>query len=889
MDERSDSMKFERKHIQHLWLSLLAALLALTLFPFSAMAVTENVLETAPEIDTTEVMPEENQEEEDEEEYTYSQENDSHFYLPYEQYMPERGTTPEEDQYYYPRLSDGELARYKELLTMLEDGKITLDGIPSYANCMEMNEEHLVRVYTLNPDDFDGETFYVILPWGTKMNDKQLLSLIASFRELGISFDPDSLNERNCSRRAYSGKNRYLSDEEESRSNALRYMIVRGMLTKEDVAPESACVYTEKIPSYTSFCLYPYRSLSDNELAAFLFADYSAWNTDPDLIERATLNAVRSVLRLPLSLSIVDEKNTVEENPWDAYSDKPINWYSLKYESANTYNYTEANDELSDIKITMLQKSGENAELYNFLASYISPYNEDQFIFDNDEAFLTAAEKWADENILLPKGQRPARWSIIEEQSGDYDVVLHTRAGEWDLNLTMSRDLHVTGLFVWNPAIDEAEYYIGDNEDSFVPSDDHPAARSPIPDSIANQPLQSEYLYSSNPWLTDLELSRVRVLTAALDAGEITYEGPSIVNVPFDSKNGVAVYLLNPEDFNGETFYVMLPDFQMNDAQLIALISAFKETGIPFDPDSLNMRNCCRFCNSLETRPLTSDERFRLYTALDKILSGELNKADLAADARAVTVEKTISNRSYGSDNRLFRFYPYRKLTDDELALFIFAELERFDTNPAELMSDAVYSAMDLINLPTNWMHEEASCAEMNIYSKYMKQYMNVFSIDGPSDTTCLLTVKHSQTPGEAAELSGIHLRYFRSNDETHLYSDEEAEQVCIAMAQQWAKENLKLPTENAEWILSDKYGSGLDSQVQLLLQTSEWDIYLWINKTSQQPSECYLYSRKWYDISDEDLDWIISNIPVDQTDENDTINLDALKESYSLANGYSF
>ena len=121
-------MNFERKHIQHLWFSLVAALLALTLVPFSAMALTENVLEAAPEITAVEVPPEEIPAEENEEAKDSWDDEDP--YLPYKEYLPERGTTPEEGQYYNPRLSDSELARYKELLTMLENNEITLDGIP---------------------------------------------------------------------------------------------------------------------------------------------------------------------------------------------------------------------------------------------------------------------------------------------------------------------------------------------------------------------------------------------------------------------------------------------------------------------------------------------------------------------------------------------------------------------------------------------------------------------------------------------------------------------------------------------------------------------------------------------------------------------------------------
>ena len=254
---------FEHKHMKRFCISLLAAMLALTLLPFSALAVTENVLETAPEVtptvmvtaavQATEEVPaaeeapaaeeslpaEEPQATEDvpaeeaapaEESSTQNVEEYSP-YMPYEQYFPERGTTPEAEQYKLPRMSDGELARYKELFSELSDGSRSLEGVPTCVNRKDMDNT-TVGVYPLDPKDFDGETFYVILPYEQKMDDGQILSLIASFIDLGISFDPDSLNERNCTRMAYSGGTRFLSREEESRKATLQALISRGLLTQ---------------------------------------------------------------------------------------------------------------------------------------------------------------------------------------------------------------------------------------------------------------------------------------------------------------------------------------------------------------------------------------------------------------------------------------------------------------------------------------------------------------------------------------------------------------------------------------------------------------------------------------------------------------------------------
>ena len=235
---------FEHKHMKRIWTSLLAVMLALALLPLSALAVTENVLETAPEVTPTVMVTEEVRateeipaaEETEAEESAAAEASSARDveeyspYMPYEQYLPVRGTTPEAEQYKLPRMSDRELDRYKELLGQVSDGSLSLEGVSSCVNRKDIDETS-VGVYTLDPEDFAGETFYVILPYDRRMMDQQILSLIASFKELGISFDPDSLNERNCTRMAYSGGTRFLSREEESRKATLQALISRGLLT----------------------------------------------------------------------------------------------------------------------------------------------------------------------------------------------------------------------------------------------------------------------------------------------------------------------------------------------------------------------------------------------------------------------------------------------------------------------------------------------------------------------------------------------------------------------------------------------------------------------------------------------------------------------------------
>ena len=428
---------FKGRQFRHLLLSFTAAVLALTLLPFSAMAVTENTVVAAPE---SSGIPE-----------SLSEEN---LILPYEEYAPARGTVPEADQYYYSRLSDGELARYNELLGMLESGAITLDGIPSCANQLK---DGLMGVYPLNPEDFAGETFYVILP-RERMDDNQLLSLVVSFQELNISFDPDSLNERNCTRKAYVGSTRYLTQEEEARQKTLQTMIVRGTLTQDDIAPESVCRCTDPVPGYGPFFLYPYRKLSDDELAAFLFADHSAWETDPDLINRLALKATRNILKVPLSLSVTDEKVSSEANTWKALSGDTVNRYELYFESSNGSFFDYPVGEVSDVLVWMLEEPGKEAGLEGLQVRYWVSYPSDEvYNGDNSEACIEAANRWARDNLKLPEDQLPQNWKV---GSRDNDTIyLNAETAEWEFYLWVHEsDAQISVGYLWNKLFRDHEY-----------------------------------------------------------------------------------------------------------------------------------------------------------------------------------------------------------------------------------------------------------------------------------------------------------------------------------------------------------------------------------------------------------------------------------------------
>ncbi|MBR5962468.1 MAG: hypothetical protein IKZ98_15895 [Clostridia bacterium] len=389
--------------------------------------------------------------------------------------------------------------------------------------------------------------------------------------------------------------------------------------------------------------------------------------------------------------------------------------------------------------------------------------------------------------------------------------------------------------------------------------------RSPVENTNVYQDPQIAYESFVSPWLTDLELAKMREFQAALKDGEIGYVGPSVINPSTVTSQDVAVFTLNPDDFCGESFYVFLPDSESaSDTQLVALAAAFEELGIDFDPDSLNDRNCCRHCNVLETRNLTDEENNRMQEIQNRIRRGQLKEEDIPAETQILYVEKR-TQRAWGLDSKTFLFYPYRRMTDDELTLFALQDEEVWDVDPEELKAAALKDAGDLINLPRS-VHEDESGTTRETMKftgeTYMPRSGTVYKYtsqfyfegyDGFYDQMhCNMDVVQMQEAGSAPETAGIHLWYgyystFSDND-----YPESHEAEWLAAAQNWAEKVLRLPADalQGSWTVAQKtdfYGSNL---VQVKLVTEELEICVWVYQNTTKVSDCLIYNRKWYDDS---------------------------------------
>ena len=246
-----------------LWIVWLCCLL-----PMTALAVTEGVVENAPQVEMEQVRPAE-----------ISYLPDESYYAGYGDWNPVWENAQEwvesefDGECYYdveqrPRMTAGEAARAEKLLADYKADKSIYKG----ENILNKMENVIVGVYGLNPEDFDGEAAYVILP-GLCMTDEQILAVIDAYDQLGLTFDPAKLNARNCARGGGIETSRFLNDEERARHQNLARLIERGLLDvsgADMVRALNVRLDTRYFCGLPDFTIRPYRALTDEEFVALL-------------------------------------------------------------------------------------------------------------------------------------------------------------------------------------------------------------------------------------------------------------------------------------------------------------------------------------------------------------------------------------------------------------------------------------------------------------------------------------------------------------------------------------------------------------------------------------------------------------------------------------------
>ena len=324
------------------------------------------------------------------------------------------------DGYSYPWLTDLELVKFREFQTALKDGEIGYAG-ESIINPTTVTDDD-VAVFTLDSNDFCGESYYVFLPDSSSVTDTQMVALAAAFEELGIDFDPDSLNDRNCCRHCNVLETRILTDEENSRMETIKDWIRRGQLTKEDVPEDTQVLTVEKRTmrgwglDRKTFLFYPYRRMTDDELALFALADEEAWDVDPDELKTAALKDAGELINLPRSVH--EYEPCISRELMQIKGDTYLPRSNAVYKYTSQF-YFEGYDGFYDrihcnMDIVQMQEIGSTAETagIHLWYGYYSTFSDSDYPESHEAEWLAAAQNWAGQVLRLPADVLQDGWTV---------------------------------------------------------------------------------------------------------------------------------------------------------------------------------------------------------------------------------------------------------------------------------------------------------------------------------------------------------------------------------------------------------------------------------------------------------------------------------------------
>ena len=175
------------------------------------------------------------------------------------------------EDYQAPRMTAEERERAKALLSAYQAGKRPAE------NVLNKLENVVVGVYTLNPEDYGGETLFTLLPVDP-LTDEQILEVIDAFAQSGQTFDPDALSYTNCARGGGIETTRFFQEEENNRRDIVTDLYVRQGFTSEatftpivsDDGLGWVTLDSEAYCGLDSFMFKPYRPMTDDELLGFV-------------------------------------------------------------------------------------------------------------------------------------------------------------------------------------------------------------------------------------------------------------------------------------------------------------------------------------------------------------------------------------------------------------------------------------------------------------------------------------------------------------------------------------------------------------------------------------------------------------------------------------------
>lgn len=212
---------------------------------------------------------------------------------------------------------------------------------------------------------------------------------------------------------------------------------------------------------------------------------------------------------------------------------------------------------------------------------------------------------------------------------------------------------------------------IEENTESATPVPALQATPLPIASSIGSEysPASMEALYADisedqSPSLTADEKQRLPGILHRYEQGE----RPQKTILDLTEHVSLGVYTLTPEDYDGEKAYALLPSRTLADDEILQIVDAFSKLGIPFGDDTLSYRNCARGGGSNVSRPFTNEEGARIGV-LQKLYrrQGLRPQAPFTLLPRGDGIgEIHLNEKDYHGMNS-FAFFPYRRMTDEEL------------------------------------------------------------------------------------------------------------------------------------------------------------------------------------------------------------------------------
>lgn len=185
------------------------------------------------------------------------------------------------------------------------------------------------------------------------------------------------------------------------------------------------------------------------------------------------------------------------------------------------------------------------------------------------------------------------------------------------------------------------------------------------------------------PALTASERERLPEIQRRWEGGERPES--SILNLT--ERVHVSVIQLPPEQYEGEPCFLLLPNRDLTDEELLQVVDAYGQLGITLDPNTLSWHNCMRGGGiEVGIRSFRGDENERrseltgLYTRAG--LRPETPFTDLVIDdgVGRVALDEEDFNGLEG-----FRFRPARRLTDEELLQLIALDQGDMTATPEEL------------------------------------------------------------------------------------------------------------------------------------------------------------------------------------------------------------